>query len=265
MISGDIHGSNPHVEDLCRWSKKFDCDAIVQVGDWAGVWPFRKNGWKSDARGVKIPSYERVLPDYWLNKMENVLSQHDVHMYFLDGNHEWFCGWDQLGIDINADDFVWADDHITYLPRGFAWEWDGVRFLSVGGAVSVDRYDRQEGLTWDTRERLTDAQVKKAVSRGKVDVMLSHDTVEIPSQLAIHLRTTGYSNPKLDAISRQHREKLSHIARKVRPQFLFHGHYHYSYVESWEGIRVRGIDRDGSGNKSFHVFDTEDFRNGDQR
>lgn len=210
---------------------------------------------------------------YWLQKTENVLAQFGIPLYFLDGNHEWFDGMEQLGIDINGDDFFQVTPHITYLPRGFAWEWDGVRFLSLGGAVSADKEfrDREEAAgthvkTWWAQESITDAQMERAARRGKVDVMLCHDTVEIPSALMWHLRGYGgMFGPKLDALSRTNREKISYVVRYTHPKFLFHGHYHFSYKEQWEGTYVRGLDRDTRGQDSYWGFDTEDYRNGDQR
>jgi hypothetical protein len=41
------------------------------------------------------------------------------------------------------DGFVEVTDRILWAPRGHRWTWQGVRFLALGGAFSIDRQYRK--------------------------------------------------------------------------------------------------------------------------
>jgi hypothetical protein len=106
--------------------------------------------------------------------------------------------------------------------------------MSVGGATSVDRRRRIEGVTWWPGEELTDDDVDRAARVGAVDVIVSHDCprgVDIPG---VGPDTKGGVRgnwpPDLLLAAQRHRDKLAQICRSTRPARLFHGHYHIPYI-----------------------------------
>lgn len=263
LLLGDIHNSMRHVAFACEWAESLDCDRIVQLGDWGALWPQHLDQSMTEGYGTKRKPL-REPPEEGLNRLERVLAEYDIPMYFIDGNHECYRYFALLKIDINGEEMQRISPHVTYLPRGCAFEWDGVRFLALGGAVSINQESmiRRHGkYGWDAREAITNAQVERAISRGKVDVMLCHDTVELPGLIQLRIMEGG----KAGTPSRDNRLKVSRVARATRPNFLYHGHYHYAYEAEWEGIRVRGLGRDGHDMDSMWVFDTEEYRKGRQR
>lgn len=222
---------------------------IIQCGDF-GLWP----GW---------------FGFVYLDRLNAALIEANVQLIWLDGNHE---DYDQLERFVkfnpmNDKGQTFIRSNILYSARGCAWTWDDKRFLTVGGAYSIDREWRTPHESWWEQEQLTDSQVKgvinNAVSRrakGKpeVDYMFTHDC---------HPSTPFKHRLKDDLESTFHREKMREIAHAVRPSFWWHGHMHERYdwtlgyskpfsdEDSLE-TRVFGL-ADGREKDSWGILDTE--------
>jgi hypothetical protein len=50
--------------------------------------------------------------------------------------------------------------------------------MSFGGAASVDYEDRTENRDWWATEAPSDRDVAQAIAGGRVDVLLTHETVD---------------------------------------------------------------------------------------
>jgi len=237
LVAGDTHGQMDHLHKLCKWAQRNGVDTIVQVGDWGYLWPGE---------------------EFRVGRATNVLKQYKLQMFFLDGNHDFHPGLEDLyGATHDADRFVPLSENITYLPRGFTWDWDGVRFMSMGGAVSIDKEERTEWVDWWPQESITDADVNRACQKGRVDILLSHDVPQLPIRLQSYLERFKGINIKLDRASRSNRLAMAAIAQSAEPKLILHGHYHHRYNERWANSMICGLDRDGSGNKSYVIIDTE--------
>jgi predicted phosphodiesterase len=222
MIAGDWHGNLPWVERVIRHAATHDVDTILQLGDFGY--------WVDDGRTAS-----------YLSSIEAMLDEADIRLFWLDGNHE-----DHTRV---AD---WQDTtqypRIRYLGRGFRWQWWDKTWMSVGGAMSVDKHYRVEGLSWWPQEELTDDEVGYAGRDGAVDVVVSHDCprgVDIPG---VGPDTKGGVRgnwpPDILADAQHHREKLATICRKTAPDWLFHGHYHIPYASNFEATSVIGLGDD---------------------
>jgi predicted phosphodiesterase len=239
MLLGDTHGKTAELKGPLRRAKKDGVEAIVQVGDFGFIW-------RDDNR---------------LDRVVNFRSQiYEVPIYFLDGNHEDHDRMEEMNATHDAERFVEVANNIFYLPRGFAWEWDGVRFMSVGGAVSTDVEPsfgwpgRTLGFDWFPQERISYRDVDRAISKGKVDVLLSHDVAEIPPVLGEKLQRMDF---RLDRETRSNRMALRAIAEEVQPKLMVHGHYHYRYNDLLLGAVVSGLGMNGSGQSQYVVIDTD--------
>lgn len=123
LVAGDTHGNQLHWEHvLLPAAREHQVDAIVQLGD-LGYWPLTGEGL-----------------DYlaWLSAE---LDDADLSVIFVDGNHEDHRALRQL--PARPDGFVEVTDRILWAPRGHRWTWQGVRFLALGGAYSIDRQYRK--------------------------------------------------------------------------------------------------------------------------
>jgi len=219
----------------------------VQVGDWGYTWP----GYQSN---------------HSLHKLQKMLQKHDMPMLWLDGNHENYTDLQKRGF-WQADKMCPFEDAnlIQYIPRGHAWEWDGVVYMAMGGAFSIDQGSRVEGKSWWREELISYADLETAATTldriGKVDVFLSHDCPEGVEKLETYLELTSKEfniNYKLDESSRSNRHALWQVVERAKPDLLIHGHYHWPYtaVKEWDGhkMQVAGLDCNGTA-KSFTILD----------
>ena len=128
-ITGDTHGRHDFVKLLYfadahpELTKK---DYVIIAGDFGGVW---------SERGLETTlSMYAHLPFTTL---------------FVDGNHENF---DMLGsypVEIwNGGKVHKISQDIIHLMRGQVFEIEGKTFFTFGGATSIDKYLRIEGISW---------------------------------------------------------------------------------------------------------------------
>ena len=245
LFLGDTHGSIPHCAKAAKVAKRMGADVIVQVGDWGMTWP-------------EHPPRDRV------KALSNALAQSGVPMVFIDGNHECFDELERRGATTDVGRFVELAPGVTYAPRGFAWEWDGVRFLSLGGAFSVDIDPdpfcrppwpgRVLGHSYWLQETITYADVDRAITEGPVDIMITHDAPELPDELRWFMEKNHY---KLDGASRSNRVAIRSVMDVVKPKLLVHGHIHHRYNDRLDDTVVCGLARDGDGRDSWVFIDTD--------
>ncbi len=229
MLVGDLHGNTNWAVHVINSAWALGCDTIVQLGD-MGVWR------------------DNYATNCYLSTVQDTLAENDMHLYWVDGNHEdhsrlvndlaGTVPWDSVA------DMLWpTTPNITHQPRGYQWTWWGKTWMAVGGAVSVDKYRRTEGIDWWPQETLTDEQVEYCC-RGPVDVIVSHDCpmgVDIPG-----LSPPGTWPQWVLYESDLHRRKLRQIWNETGATRLFHGHYHTRYdAPLGEGL-VTGLDMDST-------------------
>lgn len=214
-LLGDTHGDSHWVYNVQQRAAEGGADCIFQLGDF-GIW----HG----------PAGKRFI-----EQISKVAAETNVPFYFLDGNHEDFVRLNDLVRkgEVNDDGHVEILPSLFYSPRGHRWEWSGKRFITMGGAVSIDKDRRVFGKSWWPEEEITDAQVAD-VEEGKVDVLLSHDCPFNP--LPAFART-----PRFDRMSEPNQDRLRQVFDKVEPDYVFHGHFHYPHQREWRGARVVGL------------------------
>lgn len=236
LLVGDTHGNAGFVRTTVkRYAEVSEADAIFQLGD-----------------------FGFTFHEHFIECVQSL----DIPWYWLDGNHDDHDFLHELAVFDKTDDFsqIWPGIH--YSARGHAFTWDGVRFLTCGGAFSIDRAYRTKHVSYWPQELVTDAEVDRCAAQGKVDIVLSHDVPADVDPLEALLEASGY---KVGIESRLNREQLTKVIEATQPSHLFHGHYHHAYtgtVDNGDGIvKVRGLDCDGSGGgHAFYLLDTEAFR-----
>lgn len=231
MIAGDWHGNWTWAVHAINYAHQNGADTILQLGDF-GFW----------VPGGATANY--------LNKVEKALAEFGIDLYWLDGNHEYHADL-KLWHNLSAPVATKKRPHIHYLPRGYQWEWWGKAWMSVGGAVSVDKHLRGP-KSWWPEETLTDEQVEHCC-RGLVDVIVSHDCpsgVDIPG-----LSPPGTWPDWVIYESDIHRRKLRRIWDETGATRLFHGHYHSRYDAPLGDGLITGLDCDNTSlalNTDFH-------------
>lgn len=213
FLVGDTHGNGGFWKQAFKFATLENADYIIQLGDF-GIWP-----------GLSGHEY--------LDKIEKWSERAGIPVLVVPGNHD---DWDQ----IDALEGEYIRNNVRILGKVNTLEFDGVKFLTVGGAVSIDRQWRKPGVSWWPQETLTDDDVEKAVAVGKVDVVLSHDTT--------NALPTWDGFVKNDPASNQNRFGMGIIEESARPDYWFHGHYHrFIQYEGTFGAKVTALDSEPMG------------------
>ncbi len=224
---------------------------VAVCGDWHG-----SVGW------ARIIS--RVLPrlapdvttllhlgDWWMpsTEIDEVFAETGIERIFVTlGNHE---QWDEITplLDAHPGAAVRISKLTWLLPRPARLSIGGRRVLSLGGAASVDRQSRIEGLTWWPDEAISDQNVAEASAGGPADLMLTHEspagTPVRPVREILRTNPHGFPKTALDA-SAASRARVAEVWDAVRPELLTHGHLHApGGGKTEDGRRVASMGRDG--------------------
>lgn len=219
LVAGDTHGDQNHVRHLLAVARRHGCAAVFVLGDFGY--------WEHESDGVA-----------YLDRVDLFAGRDGLLVYFLDGNH------DKTSLLLskysgNADDegFLRVREHVRYAPRGHRWTWAGTRFISLGGAYSVDKAYRLElearrrraQSLWFPEEEMSDEDMARfLVDSSPVDVILAHDKPRA-------------SQPKWnrkdfpECLPNQDRLQMAVLA--LQPLLFLHGHLHYRYTDH---IRIGG-------------------------
>lgn len=239
---GDTHGYQYGFERALDWLATQNLDAITQVGDFGFLWP-------------GADQMEWVGATLRERGMDQLFSA-------IPGNHEYHPMWEH------------GDDE-RYLVNGpemvriRSW-WPNKYFVVMaGGAPSVDRHRRREGVNWWPEEvaredihLLADAREARA---GNHRVYVTHDapiqstTISrlFPPFPDTHPRAM-YGYERTNDVCLAHRRRLGRGYDAMQPHLAIHGHYHTKYVEQAEHGLIVGLgDSSQDLTKYTCVWDTE--------
>jgi DNA repair exonuclease SbcCD nuclease subunit len=110
----------------------------------------------------------------------NYLSNKKWTTLFVDGNHENHEALENLPVEIwNGGKIHRINDKIIHLMRGQVFTIEGLKFFTMGGANSVDKAYRTEGIDWWRREIPSYAECEEALNNLEkhnwtVDYILTH-------------------------------------------------------------------------------------------
>lgn len=117
-------------------------------------------------------SHDESVRDFWDNMPWTTL--------FIDGNHENHELLDSYLIEEwNGGKIHKISDSIYHLLRGQVFNIDGITLFTMGGAESIDKKYRKEGVSWWSREMPSEEEYKEAVNNlnkhnRTVDCVLTH-------------------------------------------------------------------------------------------
>lgn len=223
-VCGDWHGDFIWAEKKIEQAAELGIGMLFHGGDF-GVWPGPK--------GKKF-----------LLRVSRACIKHNVKIAVTLGNHE---NWDRLNArwenPKNRDVFgnllpLQLEPNVFILPRPYRFKLAGVRFLSLGGAASVDFDRRREGKTWWRAEMIEEDHVQLAIAGGRADIMLTHETPDSPYAVpqVQHILATNPMGFSLQGLgySALSRARLTRAFEAVMPKVLLHGHMHTSGQHSFQ-------------------------------
>lgn len=253
LLAGDTHGDENHVRWLIQHAKKVGAQAVFVLGDF-GIWDHLDAG--AFTSGVSK----------WAQRQE-------TPVFFLPGNHENYdmlFAW-EASKPRTQDGFVEIKPGLFYSPRGHRWTWGDTRFMSLGGAYSVDkvwrvrqdhtsvfraemnhdkgrtlkaieRYALQTGqLSWWAQEEISEEELEHALRPGEIDILLTHDKPRLSSP--------GWNRKDLEECW-PNQQAIQDVVDAKKPKLLVHGHLHWPYDQFLpNGTYVKALDCDPDGSR----------------
>lgn len=195
LVVGDVHMEFGALNMLINKKKP---DMILACGDF-GYWP--NVSWGLPLSNIKLQDTKKIL--------------------WCDGNHE-----DHWALrDRTTDELA---PNIIYMPRGSTYTLpDGRTILFMGGAHSIDKYRRTEGIDWFREEVITQSDLENLPDPNttKIDIFITHTC---PTEL-VEMLMLKYPEKGMEPSN----HALSTLWDMYNPKLWFFGHWH-QYMSTLE-------------------------------
>ena len=204
FVTGDLHGNI----DKSKLNTKFfpqqkeltKNDFVIIAGDFGGIW-------------------DESRSENWLLRW---LEKKSFTTLFVDGNHENFDLLNSYPVTTwNGGKVHEIRPGILHLMRGQVFQIEGMKFFTFGGADSIDKHYRTEGVSWWPQERPTEEEFEEGMNNlakhnYSVDYIITHT-----APLNIVEQLTAYST-FLDPTTIM----LSVFQEKINFKHWYFGHFH---------------------------------------
>lgn len=208
LLLGDVHCRYDVINQQLR-------DVVTRFG----VWP------EAVLQLGDLGFYQKQLVQYFERDGRRL----DTHVHFIDGNHEEFSKLEALAQRFSR--------HFTHLPRCSAREFEGLRFLMLGGAAYMDSVNTPLGAVITPREIDSCLQLPP----DAVDVVASHDC---PCGIGV-AGSPGFKDCGVPGFPGSRS-----LLERYAPRLWFFAHYHewftaeegrtrfYGLAPAWEGYML---------------------------
>lgn len=231
IIIGDTHGNFDNLNSLLE---RENPDVCISTGDF-GYWPtFQKSEreleYLLNGDGGSV-SFHKNWRNTSSNKIDSLILPENCKFYFIAGNHEHLDALDFLIKDQKYPEILEIRKNLFYCPTGSYLEIDGRIYLFMGGADSIDKMNRIEGISWFRQEVLREKDFYKInKSLEKIDVLISHTA-------STGIIETDFSK----FINIYNRDSTWRILEEVynvyRPKEHYFSHWHFYRKGVYKGIR----------------------------
>ena len=198
--AGDIHGVASYVADIDRKAVENGIETVIQVGDFGAGWnphcSIIKYFEERERKGAPGPTW-----------------------YTCGGNHDNWVHWEALREEQNGADAVRLAPGCFYVPRGTVLELDQVKHIFFGGAESIDKHMRTDGVDWwkeETPSRQDFEVFFDSMDLHKPEVVVAHE-----APLRVDLSRPGRDSQPTP-------RNLENILRHCdhTPTHWYYGHHH---------------------------------------
>ena len=202
-VTGDLHGD---AEELLRRARPLDReDTLIVCGDFGLLW-----------KGTRR---ERLRLDLLNGRL-------NCRVCFVCGNHENFDLLEHYPISGFAGGLVHRiRPRICHLMRGQVFELEGNTIFTFGGATSIDKYRRIEGLSWWREEMPSYEELDEGIANlkrynNKVDYIITHSCGE-RALMYPPLRTRSFQMGRYPE-----NQMLSYFEDIISYKHWYFGHFH---------------------------------------
>lgn len=206
FVTGDTHG----LQDFNKLhifagenNKLTKNDYVIIAGDFGALW-------NENTLALNLRAY----------------SQLPFTILFVDGNHENFNLLNTYPVEQwHGGKVHKIKPDIIHLMRGQVFEIDGKSIFTFGGATSIDKFMRIEGLSWWREELPDDNDLSEAIKnlsryKNNVDYVITHSCGEraltYPPLKSRNFQTGIYPENRM----------LSYFEDTVKFKHWYFGHYH---------------------------------------
>lgn len=187
FVCGDLHGEiDINTLNTTNFPEQKNLDGVnvvIQCGDFGLVWANKEIHQRMHSI-YESPSIVTSNRERSRNKTEkhwlDWLDQKPFYTLFIGGNHE---NYNQLEkyplIDFCGGKAAQISAKVFYLQNGYVYDFDGRSFWMFGGATSIDKAWRIEGITWWRQEIPEYKQMQFGLdnlrdNNYKVDYIITH-------------------------------------------------------------------------------------------
>lgn len=206
FVTGDTHGSQDfrklHIFAGEHPELTLD-DYVIIAGDFGAVWD-------SKLLAAELKPYTE-LP---------------FTVLFVDGNHENFDLLETFPVEEwHGGKVQKIKPNIIHLMRGQVFEIEGKTIFTFGGATSIDKFMRREGITWWKQELPTYEELDEGIANlkrygNKVDYIITHSCSE---RALMYPQIRNSATLKLSCPESQ---MLSYIEETTQFTHWYFGHFH---------------------------------------
>lgn len=213
LFIGDHHGSWMHVFDIIRYKRISDC-YLISVGD----------------SGIGFTPNPKQLVQIGLLNAE--FKENNITFLSIRGNHDdpaYFEGTDRVA----ESNFELIEDYTLAQHRGKT-----IQF--IGGALSIDRTGRREGVSYWPGEGVN--FVKDQCK--EVDLLITHTAPSwcFPQQFGEIVYSWAREDAYLLEELTDERAVMDEILKLCKPKMHLYGHFHSSWSEEINGCKHRLLD-----------------------
>ncbi len=157
-----------------------------------------------------------------------ILRSLPVTVLFVDGNHEHHPRLNDLPVDEWMGGKVhFVEPEIIHLMRGQVYDINGTKIFTFGGAYSIDKFARIEGISWFPEEIPTREEYEEGLDNlekcdYQVDYIITHTA---PYEVAAFLGYGDKTNSETTL-----RRYFQRIADEAEFKKWFFGHFHEDEV-----------------------------------
>ena len=201
-ITGDTHGN---FDRILKWTETAnlnkDKDFLFILGDFGYIWDNKRTSFEKDNL-----DFISCLPFTTL---------------FIDGNHENHERLNSMRVvNFSGGKAHKVYDSIYHLMRGQVYEIAGKRIFTFGGASSIDKHLRTEGISWWKEEEFNYHEANTAYENlnkvgWEVDYVLTHSA-------PFSIRDKLFESNKPSSTERM----LEAMLRNIKFKRWYFGHYH---------------------------------------
>ena len=164
------------------------------------------------------------------------ISEQEYTVLFVDGNHENFNKLNDYPVELWNGGRVHKIRHnLIHLMRGEVYNIDGISVFAFGGGYSIDKYRRQENVSWWRQEMPSEEEYKNAEKNlqkvdYQVDYIITHTA---PSESVYYISVMQRLAVNKNVVEEQPLNTfLDHIRQQVTYKHWYFGHFHID-IELW--------------------------------